>query len=245
MRTEHRPGTEKPDDLAVSLDDRLVTTPPPDLTTRERIRATLDMRFVDHGLIRDIYCNLHRVTDSVWRSAQPAPHHLRHAKKLGIRTVVNLRGQRDDCGSYILEREACHELGLKLVNFPISSQRALSKQTLHAAAAMFSCLEYPVLFHCKSGADRVGLISTLYLFLHEGWPLKRAMRQLSLWYGHVAQARTGVIDYFFARFLNETQDQPMPFLQWVDDRYDPSELNASFKENWLARFIVKDVLRRE
>jgi protein tyrosine/serine phosphatase len=217
----------------------------PSLSLRERFRATADMWLVDHGFIRDIYCNLHRVSDDAWRSAQPAPHHLRRAQRLGIRTIVNLRGRREDCGSYILEREACQQLGLVLVDFPIRSRGALEKPTLHAAAALFPTLAYPVLFHCKSGADRAGMMATLFLYLHERQSLDRALRQLSLRYGHVRQARTGVIDYFFERFRKDTDARPMGFLDWVDQIYDPAELNRSFRENRFARFIVNDLLRRE
>lgn len=218
---------------------------PPILTPRERVWAVLDMWLVDHGFIRDIYCNLHRVSDGVWRSAQPAPHHLRRAQTLGIQTIVNLRGRRDNCGSYILEREACHRLGLTLVDFPIRSRGALEKPTLLAAAELFPRLRYPVLFHCKSGADRAGMMSTLYLHLQEGVALPQALKQLSLAYGHVKQARTGVIDYFFQRYRQETRERPMSLLDWIEQHYDPAELNSSFRENRLARFIVNDILRRE
>ena len=184
----------------------------------------------------------------MWRSACPAgaPPSAPRAKQLGIRTIFNLRGERLNCGSYILEREACHQLRLTLVDFPIRSRGALEKPTIEAAAALFGQLRYPVLFHCKSGADRAGMIATLYLFLHEKMPLRQAMGQLSLRYGHVKQARTGVIsDYFFERYLSDTRKRPMAFLDWVDQVYDPKELNASFRENRFARFIVNDVLRRE
>jgi protein tyrosine/serine phosphatase len=219
--------------------------PPPALTGWDRVRATLDMWFVDHGFIRDVYCNPHRISARAWRSAQPAPHHLRRWRDRGVRTIVNLRGRRDDCGSYILEREACHALGLELVDFPIRSRGALEKPTLKAASELFPRLTYPVLFHCKSGADRAGMMSTLYLHLHEGVELPVALRQLSLRYGHVKQARTGVIDYFFARYLAAARQRPMTLLDWVETEYDPAELNASFRENRLARFIVNDILRRE
>jgi protein tyrosine/serine phosphatase len=217
----------------------------PILSPRRRLGAFADMWLVDHGFIRDIYCNRHRVSPTVWRSAQPAPHHLRRARDLGIRTIVNLRGRREDCGSYILEREACEQLGLKLIDFPIRSRGALEKATIRAAVALFPRLEYPVLFHCKSGADRAGMIATLYLFMHEGRPLNEAVRQLSLYYGHVKQARTGVIDYFFERFHKECGGGRELFLDWVETRYDPQELNATFREQGWARILVNDLLRRE
>lgn len=227
------------------VDLPVLAPPPPALSLKDRVRAGLDMWLVDHGFIRDVYCNLHRIDERAWRSAQPAPHHLRRAQRLGIRTVVNLRGRRDDCGSYILERAACHELGLTLVDFPIRSRGALEKPTLRAAAELFPRLAYPVLFHCKSGADRAGMMATLYLHLQGGVPVRRAMRHLSLRYGHVRQARTGVIDYFFERYLAEGGADGRALLDWVESAYDPKELNASFRESGWARILVNGILRRE
>ena len=81
----------------------------------------LDMLFVDHGIFRIIYGNSHRLSDKAWRAAQPAPHQLRRYAKAGVRTIVNLRGARE-CGAYYLERRACENLGMKLVNFQVRSR---------------------------------------------------------------------------------------------------------------------------
>jgi protein tyrosine phosphatase (PTP) superfamily phosphohydrolase (DUF442 family) len=223
-----------------------LAAPAPELTPWRRLRAFLDMWLVDHGFIRDIYCNIHRVSPELWRSAQPAPHHLRWAKRQGIRTILNLRGRRDDCGSYILEREACAKLGLTLVDFPIRSRSPLDRETLKAAAALFGEIEYPVLMHCKSGADRAGFMATLYQFVRLGLPLPEAMKtQLSLAYGHLRQAKTGVIDFFYESYLAADRKQPIAFLDWVEQVYDRDRLYAEFKENWLWGIVVDYILRRE
>ena len=223
-----------------------LAAPAPVLSAWQRLRAFLDMWLVDHGFIRDIYCNIHKVDDGVWRSAQPAPHHLRWAKRQGVRTIINLRGKREDCGSYILEREACEKLGLILVDFPIRSRSPLDRETLKAAVALFDEVEYPVLMHCKSGADRAGFMSTLYQFTKMGIPLADAMKtQLSLAYGHVKQAKTGVIDFFYDSYLAADAKQPIAFLDWVERHYDRDQLNASFKENWAWGILVNYILRRE
>lgn len=223
-----------------------IAPPAPRLTFGGRVRAFLDMWLVDHGFIRDIYCNIHPVSKNVWRSAQPSPRHLRWAKRQGIRTILNLRGRRDTCGSYILEREACQALGLTLVDFPIRSRSPLDRETLLAATRLFDQLEYPVLLHCKSGADRAGFMATLYLFLHERVPLRQAMKtHLSLAYGHVKQAKTGVIDFFFEKFLADGGSSPESFVSWIQNRYDRNALEAGFKEDWLAGIIINKILRRE
>ncbi len=228
------------------MDLPTLAQPSPGLTKSKRWRAFLDMWLVDHGFIRDIYCNIHPVAEGVWRSAQPAPRHLRWAKRQGIRTILNLRGRRDTCGSYILEREECERLGLTLVDFPIRSRSPLDRETLRAAAKIFETIEYPVLLHCKSGADRAGFMATLYLFLRAGVPLRQAMKKhLSLTYGHVKQAKTGVIDFFFNRFLAAGDESPEGFRRWVDTIYDRAGLEAQFHENWLAGIVINFILRRE
>lgn len=204
----------------------------------------LDMLFLDHGVFRLIYVNRHRLGQRAWRSAQPAPHHIRALAREGIRTIVNLRGERL-CGSYWLERDACRRYGIELVNFQVRSRAAPSRIELRAARGLFERIQYPMLMHCKSGADRAGLMSALYLFVKEGVPLQRARQELSLRYGHVRQADTGILDYFFERYSQDNARRPTPFFEWVDTVYDPDELKRSFVAKGWANRIVDTVLRRE
>jgi protein tyrosine phosphatase (PTP) superfamily phosphohydrolase (DUF442 family) len=204
----------------------------------------LDMLLVDHGIFRMVYANCHKMSDRAWRSAQPAPHHIRGFAKAGIRTIVNLRGERQ-CGSYWLEQEACARYGVKLVNFRIRSRAAPTREELLGAERLFQEVEYPMLMHCKSGADRAGLMSVLYRFLQEGVPLDEATRELSLKYGHIRQADTGILDYFFEKYLADNAVRPMPFFEWVDTVYDPDELKRTFRSKGWANRLVNSVLRRE
>lgn len=210
----------------------------------KRFSVWLDMLFVDHGFIRFIYLNKHMITDNVGRMAQPAPHHIKKLAKDGVKTIVNLRGERN-CGSYVLERKACQKYGVTLVNFPISSRDMPDKKRLRRAREIFETIEYPAMLHCKSGADRAGLMSTLCLLVHEKRSFEESFKQLSLKYGHVKQAKTGMLDYFFERYASDTAKEPMDFYDWVDDVYDPAALKAEFHENWLAGLIINKILRRE
>jgi protein tyrosine phosphatase (PTP) superfamily phosphohydrolase (DUF442 family) len=189
----------------------------------------LDMLILDHGVFRLLYVNQHRLGERAWRSAQPAPHHVGALARQGLRTIVNLRGERT-CGSYLLEKSACERHGIALVNFKIRSRIAPAREEIKAVAALFERIEYPVLLHCKSGADRAGLMSVLYRVLEEGVPLVEAKRQLSLRYGHSRQGDSGILDHFFERYLDDNRRQPMPFLDWVDKVYDPEDLQRSFRD---------------
>lgn len=204
----------------------------------------LDMLFVDHGLFRVFYLNKHRLSQQAWRAAQPAPFQLRALARKGIRTIVNLRGERL-CGSYHLERKACEQLGIKLVNFQVRSRDAPSLEELRGARELFSTVEYPILMHCKSGADRAGLMSVLYRHVKEGVPIEEAKKELSFRYGHIRQADTGVLDYFFERYLADNAKSPIAFFDWVETRYDPVEVKRTFRAKGWANRIVDSVLRRE
>lgn len=222
------------------------TAPPtPPLEGTARRRAWWDLLAVDHGFLREVYLHKHRVTDHLWRSAQPAPRHLATAKREGFRTILNLRGARENDGGYLLEREACQALGLELVDFPIRSRSPMERQTLLATLDLWEGLSYPVLMHCKSGADRTGFMATLYLWQHVGLPLEQAMGQLSLRYGHVRQAKTGVLDFFFETYARRRDETGIGFRDWIETEYDPKALKAAHKENWAAGMLVDKILRRE
>ncbi len=203
-----------------------------------------DMLFVDHGIFRVFYLNKHRIAPAVYRSAQPTPGQVARLGRRGIRTIVNLRGPRM-CGSYHLEKEACARSGIRLVDFTVFSRGAPSRETIHAVQKLFADIEYPMLMHCKSGADRAGLMSVLYKHLVDGEPIETARRQLSLYYGHIRQADTGVLDYFFERYLADNAVRPMSFLQWVDTVYDADEVKRSFRSKGWANRLVNSVLVRE
>jgi protein tyrosine phosphatase (PTP) superfamily phosphohydrolase (DUF442 family) len=204
----------------------------------------LDMLFLDHGIFRMFYVNKHALDAKTYRSAQPAPHQIRALGEQGIRTIVNLRGERV-CGSYWLEQAACERYGIKLVNFQVRSRAAPSLEELRGARDLFGRIEYPMLMHCKSGSDRAGLMSVLYRHLRQGVPMEEAIKQLSLRYGHIRQAETGVLDAFFERYLSDTRSRPMAFFDWVETVYDPDELKRTFQANGFASRIVNSVLRRE
>jgi protein tyrosine/serine phosphatase len=202
------------------------------------------MALVDHGVLRVLWTNMHRVSGELWRSNHPLPHRMAGLRRRGIRTVVNLRG-RNDSGWYVLEAEACRRAGLELVDFPVKSRDTPARETVHAAKRLFATLNYPALLHCKSGADRAGLMSALYLLLHENRPLDDALAQLHWRYGHIRQAKVGMIDYFFAQYRRRYEQDGMPFLEWVDRVYDPQQVKATFLSQWWANLLVDKILRRE
>ena len=193
-----------------------------DMTTpQQRAIAHWELWAMDHGFIRALYSNAHWVSPSLVRSAQPSPGQIKAWAEKGIRTILNLRGEERGTGDYLLEREACEKYGLTLISIPLGSREAPIPERMRRLAEIFATMEKPALLHCKSGADRAGLASVLYLHLCEGVPMEQARAQLSLRYGHMKSGRTGILDAFIDRYIEETRAAPLPFLDWLDRVYYP------------------------
>lgn len=203
-----------------------------------------DLVMVDHHIFRFIYANRHKVAPGVWRSSQPAPYQIRAFKRRGIQTVINLRGARD-CGSYRLEHAACRRNGIDFIDFPMYSRGAPNPQAIRAAAELFHKIRYPVVMHCKSGADRAGLMSALYLILKEGRPVEEALSQLSIRYGHFKDADTGILDFFLQSYIDYNRHTPIGFMDWVNTVYDARKLKDAFRARSHANLIVNRLLKRE
>lgn len=214
-----------------------------------RFRAWFNMFFVDHGVFRYVYLNLYRIDKQAFRSAQPGPRHFRRIARKGVRTVVNLRGGRQ-FGSYPLEREACAAQELAYDEITLRSREAPAVETLRQVAALLDRIAYPALFHCKSGADRAGLMSALYLILKQGLSAAEAKKALSIRYGHFRQSKTGVLDAFLDAFDAAQRDaaakgERLELLDWAETAYDPSAMTKAFRTKPWADWLVDGVLRRE
>ena len=213
-------------------------------TPPSRARQLWELWGVDHGFLRAVRANRHRLSDKMYRSAQPAPYQIARLAKRGFKTIINLRGQRD-CGSYYLELDACRKYGIELVNFRVKSREAPDRDAVYGARDLFDSIAYPALMHCKSGADRAGIASVLYLFLHEGRPIEEARMQLSLRFGHIKQSKTGALDYFIDRYMAERDATGIGFWEWVDNGLDPMQFRKDFQSRKWADVITDDILHRE
>ncbi|HEV7264686.1 MAG TPA: sulfur transferase domain-containing protein [Falsiroseomonas sp.] len=219
-----------------------------DLSTRAgRRSAWLNSLLVDHAVLRLGWRNWHAVeAGRIYRSSHPLPWQLAQARRrFGLRSVINLRGQRQQCGSDALARALASDLGLKHVYAPFESRGAPHRDRVLALARLFSELPEPVLIHCKSGADRAGLVAGIWLLL-QGRPVAAAVDQLHWRFGHVRAGRTGVLDAFFEDYVAfQATHGPKPFLDWVRDDYDEAALRARFRSRPWADLLVDGVLRRE
>ncbi len=210
-----------------------------------KLCAWFEMMILDHGFLRLIYHNFHKIDDNLYRSNMPTPQRIKKYKHLGIKTIINLRGGKKN-GGWFLEKEACKKHNLKFVNLVARSRGAPEKKMILNANKVFEKIDYPALIHCKSGADRAGIVAALYKILHCNQSPKLAKKQLSIKFLHLKWAKTGILDKFideYEKYYNKNKNSD--FLYWVNNIYKPIKLEKIFKENKLVDKLLLFLLRRE
>lgn len=210
----------------------------------DRKRAFRDVYWGDHGFLRTHIRNKHDLGGGMYRENQPNPRRVGVWAEEGIKTVINLRGQSPK-GFYLLEREACEAHGLALYNFRMFSRDVHTPFKIRAARELFEKIEYPAVMHCKSGADRTGIMGVLYKHFVMGEPIEKAAEQLSLKYGHIKSGKTGMLDFFFGDYLAYNAATPIEFMDWVETVYDPADVKTRFKAGKVGSLMTENILARE
>jgi len=221
-----------------------------DLETKQgRKQAYRDLIWGDHGFLRLWFNNQHHIgpmdsKDAMYRANQPSPKRIKKLAADGIKTILNLRGESDK-GYYALEKEACEQHGITLVDFRMYSRDTPKKDSIHKLKELFEEIEYPALMHCKSGADRTGITGVLYKHFHLGEPIELAVEQLKIKYLHMKAGKTGMLDFFFNDYIEYAKMGELSFIDWVDQIYDPADVKARFMSGWIGNIMSEKILRRE
>src|ERR1700739_3331039 len=121
--------------------------------------------------------NAGKVSDSLFRGAQPHLSGLGELKKLGITTIVDLRRESPPLREQ--ERLRAESLGMHFISIPLGG---FSTPTSAQLAKFFSLLrETPVqkiFVHCEFGEDRTGVFIASYRIAFEHWTADQALSEM-------------------------------------------------------------------
>ena len=184
--------------------------------------------WMDHEILRALYHNQSKVAPGVYRSNQPSPNRIKTWAKKGIKTIINLRGASNQ-GSYLLELQKCNDLGIKLINYPLYATRLASSDELIGLGNLFEKINYPILLHCKSGADRAGLASVMYHLMVLDTPFQIARKHLSIRFLHLKFSRSGILDFMLDTYEKESKMTGLNFRSWFVTKYDPNKLTKIYR----------------
>ena len=118
-----------------------------------------------------------RVNDVLYRGAQPHAAGIQELKKLGITTIVDLRGENTELRDS--ERVQAESLGIRFVSIPVSGWDPPSNDQVAQFLALFrNNPKEKVFVHCRFGDDRTGVFVATYRMAYEGWPATQAMNEM-------------------------------------------------------------------
>ncbi len=107
--------------------------------------------------------NVGRVAPGIYRGAQPQPSGYATLKKMGMRTVINLRARHS-------EKAAVEAVGMRSIEVPIRIPGTLTADTVRRVAALMADPNnQPVFVHCARGRDRTGVAVAVYRMEMDRW----------------------------------------------------------------------------
>jgi protein tyrosine phosphatase (PTP) superfamily phosphohydrolase (DUF442 family) len=154
-----------------------------------------------------------------YRSGQMSGDGLRDAaRRLGLKSVLNLRGEAASKDWFREESAAVQELGLASHHVRMSAVRLPRPGEVKALIDALERGPYPMIVHCNAGADRSGLASAIYLIVVEKKSVKEAVdAQLTWRYGHLPFGQAAPMDEFFS--LYERHGAGKDFQAWALEDY--------------------------
>ena len=207
-------------------------------TPRARRSARLHYNLFDHAFLRVLWTNFYEIAPGVYRSNQPTHRRFERYAAMGIRSVVNLRGE-DRFAHYLFERESLAQLGMHLHDAKLWAREAAPRKRIVGVIDALRAAERPMMFPCKSGADRAGFVAAMYLLIFEDTPIAEAKKQLSLRYIHLDFTKTGVQDYILRVYEARLGLGPIGFEDWIRTEYRAKTIQPA----WEARRPEVDCAR--
>ena len=116
--------------------------------------------------------NLHKLTDTLYRSEQPTAQGMRNLQQMGINTVLSLRTFHSD-------EDEVEQTQLSTEHIYIKTWHIEEEDVVQFLKIVTDPTRQPVLVHCQHGADRTGTLCAAYRVVVQGWSKDDAIREMT------------------------------------------------------------------
>jgi protein tyrosine phosphatase (PTP) superfamily phosphohydrolase (DUF442 family) len=147
-------------------------------------------------------------------------------RRLGVKTVLNLRGSNPGQSWYDAERSAVIGSGAEQIDIALSSSEWMSRQQASALADVIREAPRPLLIHCYHGSERTALASAMAHLLEENSSVDSAASEFTwkyLYFGLGDGVTTfEQFDSYRRHLLNTgTKHSPAVFAAWLKSGFEP------------------------
>jgi protein tyrosine/serine phosphatase len=158
--------------LGLALLIGLASSMQPSGTAAPEADGPRDSRWAEPLADRAGLPNLYRVSEGLYRGAQPSKKEgFESLAEIGIKTVVNLRGGHD-------EAKVVHAHGLDYVYIPMRAWSFDEEDVIRFLQVATLPANQPVFVHCRRGADRTGMAVAVYRVVVEHWSREDALAEM-------------------------------------------------------------------
>ncbi|MBN2340578.1 MAG: tyrosine-protein phosphatase [Deltaproteobacteria bacterium] len=120
--------------------------------------------------------NFHQLNDHLFRGAQPTESGFHALKRMGVKTIVNLRNFHSD-------KDGIAEAELNgvfhVVEIPMDAWNVTEAEIVTFLKVAADPTKQPLFFHCKHGSDRTGTMAAAYRIVVENWSKKDALAEMT------------------------------------------------------------------
>jgi hypothetical protein len=171
---------------------------------------------------------------TVYRSAQPTSSIEQIIRDRRLASILNLRGGTLANSWYSAEVHAARALHVDFYDFPMSATRRPTRRELLTLIDIFGRCRYPLLIHCKSGSDRTGLATALYLMIVRGVGPREALGSFTLRHAHVPlfgpeRLHEPLDEYGDWLEANGLAHSPARFRRWVEESFTSDDPAVTFR----------------
>lgn len=157
--------------------------------------------------------NFAKVSDALWRGAQPSSEGFKAMEGMGLKTVISFRHDHDDL-------PLLKGTKLKYLRIPSFAFYPTEEHLLTFLKVMENPDNWPVYIHCAQGRDRTGYNAAAYRMLIQNWDVNDAILEMNVFhFNKIWIGNPGFLKALQARSPQSLNDklknEPRPlFLGW-------------------------------
>jgi tyrosine-protein phosphatase SIW14 len=121
--------------------------------------------------------NFAQVAPGLYRGAQPTAEGFAALKKMGVKTVIDLRSMHSD-------RDKLKGLGLRYAEIPCFAWHPEDEDVARFLKLVADPANQPIFVHCAQGADRTGYMVAAYRMVEQGWSADDARQEMTGFHFH-------------------------------------------------------------
>ena len=118
--------------------------------------------------------NFGKISETLYRGAQPDAAAITNLAKLGVKVIINLR-MADDI--WKPEEALAQAHGILYTNIPLRGLGRPTDEQMKTILALLGASQGPVFVHCQHGCDRTGTVVACYRIQHDKWTCDDALKE--------------------------------------------------------------------